>query len=117
VAKLKTSELTGALLDYWVAKAEGLDPCIVNDVDGIAQCTTGYFETFSPSTNWAQCGPIIDRERITILFHPEEWQASVGDYIPMLDNDPPHGTGTTPLIAAMRALVASKFGDEVPDEI
>jgi hypothetical protein len=35
----------------------------------------------------------------------------------MLDNDPPHGTGTTPLIAAMRALVASKFGDEVPDEI
>jgi hypothetical protein len=27
------------------------------------------------------------------------------------------GEGPTPLIAAMRAFVASKYGDEVPDEM
>ena len=72
-----------------------------------------FDETYNPSTNWAQGGPIIERERI--LIQPEicsnAWNAismqGTEDY------------GPTPLIAAMRCYVASKLGDEieVPSEL
>lgn len=68
----------------------------------------------TPSTDWAQGGPIIEREHIG-TYHfvlPEDgWAASVFD-------DPIY-VGPTPLIAAMRCYVASKLGDEVevPEEL
>lgn len=117
---MKTSELTGALLDYWVAKAEGLDPCIANDTGGIGRCIIGYFEKFGPSTEWALGGPIIEREKIgTIPWGFEGlWLGSMpGDvdyYVGISYED--GQMGETPLIAAMRAYVASKFGEEVPDD-
>jgi hypothetical protein len=60
----------------------------------------------SPSTNWAHGGPIIERERIDVLYeHDLRWiavpQKGIESY------------GPTPLIAAMRCYVASKLGDEV----
>jgi hypothetical protein len=98
---MKTSELMGAALDRAVGKAmklpepywhEGRCPCF--------------------STDWAQGGPIIEREgikmgRIDSLNGPY-WEAHM-----------PYGTsddsaeGSTPLVAAMRCYVASKLGDEV----
>ena len=67
---------------------------------------------YTPSTNWAQGGPIIEREGIATLPCPRGWAARVGfggEYI----------EGPTPLIAAMRCFVASKLGDEVdvPEEL
>ncbi len=117
--KIKTNELTGAALDWAVAKIEGINeeafnlyytPTESSDLD-----THGYPE-FHYSTIWAQGGPIIERERISIrawtnvpVFHaymPEEGAAWSSD-------------GTSPLVAAMRSYVASKLGDEVdvPDEL
>ena len=104
---MKTSELTGAQLDWAVAKCEGL---------AISDRATKWRAENCPhlySTNWAQGGPIIEREGISIRqVLTDFWAAEVeaGEY----EHD-----GPTPLIAAMRCYVASKLGDEVdlPDAL
>lgn len=124
---MKTSELTGALLDYWVAKAEGYEAEILKDDKGEFVVRTERFENgghsrgpFFPSTNWLDGGPIIERERIVIAPNKQGWHwyaytggywinESLMDY--QIEED-----GETGLIAAMRAYVASKFGDEVLDK-
>jgi hypothetical protein len=88
---MKTSELTGAALDWAVHQARFEGAC--------------HDEPFpSYSTNWAQGGPIIERERINITYD-DVWTAE--------DVDGETQWGPTPLIAAMRCYVASKMGDEV----
>ena len=65
------------------------------------------------ATDWAQGGPIIEREMIELVPYTDSlWDAMYRDqHIP---ND-----GPTPLIAAMRCYVASKLGDDVdvPEEL
>jgi hypothetical protein len=95
---MKTSELTGAALDWAVAKCEGL--------------RFEEWETWGNySTDWAQGGPIIEREGISVDRIGGAWTAdiadSVGGYIEHTES------GTTPLIAAMRCYVTSKLGDEI----
>ena len=103
----KSSELQGAALDWAVAKCEGaaLDPSLLKD---------GYAVKFrfEPSTNWAQGGPIIARERITLEWTGEGWNAYIR-------HDDEYPDGPTPLIAAMRCYVASKQGDiiDIPEAI
>jgi hypothetical protein len=65
------------------------------------------FEVKPYSTNWAQGGPIIEREMIELVPQsPALWDALYrGQHIP---ND-----GPTPLIAAMRCYAASKLGEKV----
>ncbi|MGX6570814.1 phage protein NinX family protein [Cupriavidus necator] len=107
---MKVSEIDGPLLDYWVAKAEWGDAQIVDgDVLGGAGSEWDG-QVFSPTKIWAQGGPLIEKKRIRIL--PPEggrlvWLAEVGQA---------QGLDALPLIAAMRAFVAAKFGDEVPAE-
>ena len=103
--KIKTSELSGVQLDWTVAKCEGYaeGPC------GSFWTTEDEPEDFKPSTDWAQGGPIIERERIELVAVElgEEWIAR--DYWKEFDEQ----SGPTPLVAAMRCYVASKLGDEV----
>lgn len=137
---MKTSELTGALLDYWVAQAspqfsditfETREDCIacLADSDGekfVAAFIHGgnvlatmrlrrkyqHAICFSPSTDWSQGGSIIERERIQLSAPPSgEW---IG--VTYVKGKLIAPEAETPLVAAMRAYVASKFGDEVPDE-
>lgn len=121
---MKTSELTGALLDYWVGRAEGWR--VVNDFGGPcwanAETKTEYVAAWKPSSNWVQGGAIIERERIGLdggnTGSCPDWHARTvlrpvkGSHMApcyrMIDR--------SPLVAAMRAYVASKFGDEVPDD-
>ena len=111
---MKVSELTGAKLDYWVAKAEGklitLMGCFPVMVEYRTEHVTGWDE-YSPSTDWSQGGPIIDREEIE-LVHRNGMDGrtlwAIKENIIM--------RGETKLIAAMRCYVASKFGEEVPDD-
>jgi hypothetical protein len=132
---MKTSELTGAALDWAVAKCEGIE---LESGYGVQE-TSGYYNRllvdgrmskgqsmlvrYIPSTDWAQAGPIIEREGIAIDCircngNIDGWQAAnmVAD-----DENWDAGVqyGPTPLIAAMRVLVASKLGDEVdiPEEL
>lgn len=94
---MKTSELTGAALDWAVAK------CLF--VKGTAKSMIAT--EFKPySTDWAQGGPIIEREGIDLQCQNDDlWAADLG-----LESSV---YGSTPLIAAMRCFVASKLGDEV----
>jgi len=108
--KHKVSELDGALLDAAVAMAEG--------VSILQLAGTRY------STDWADGGPIIGRELIAVSAHVYDngpaqcccWVAAVAIY-GMFDvhysHPPKRWYGPTPLIAAMRAYVASKFGEEI----
>lgn len=139
---MKTSKLQGAELDYWVARAEGIEhpralramapgfvmvPYETEDEDG----PITRYRAFMPSSEWMDGGPIIERERIGIFegarwpepgTPPAQWV-----WYACVDGTPNYGTnlesydhptvsGPTMLVAAMRAFVASKFGDTVPDE-
>ena len=81
---------------------------------------------FQPSTEWRDGGPIIDRELITTVASkgvggegPLVWFAYVGPFHHYIDERLPgypgdgDTQGPTLLIAAMRAYVASKLGEEV----
>ena len=107
--KVKTSELSGAQLDWAVAKCEGHD---AHYYGGIVRTTMRG--VFGPechySTDWAQGGPIIEREWIGLMNQNDEWGAEIAEncsdgYITAV--------GPTPLVAAMRCYVASKLGHEI----
>jgi hypothetical protein len=120
--KYKTSELEGARLDAAVAKAKGWEQQECEGevwwwgCDAKWRYTTGNAEMrvrhFNPSTDWSDGGPIIERERIDVIRnHLEEvWASYAG---PHSFTNRVRAEGPTPLIAAMRAYVASKLGDEV----
>lgn len=108
--KLRKSvfELSGAELDYAVARAAGLR-CELQSPD---KCTfSGSDELFEPSVNWMQGGPIIEIAQLRV--EPPSrgmklWSASA----------PSHSTGAnewgaTLLEAAMRCFVALKLGPEI----
>lgn len=130
--KIKTSELTGAALDWAVEFAiasqfnEGRKLQTVRDVrDPTSPCWievenypgADLFHRRSASTDWARGGPIIERDCIAVYTNSsgQTWGASV--------KRPARGYfyqyGPTPLVAAMRCYVASKLGDEVdvPEEL
>ena len=124
--KIKVSELQGPALDWAVAMCrgfEGLDEDEWLIRDGIADMP---LSAYTPSTDWAQGGPIIEREGIGFFcnrtanvgarFKPDagaDWRAC--PYNKLMD----HHFGPTPLIAAMRCYVTSKLGGcvEVPNEL
>jgi hypothetical protein len=114
---MKTSELIGLTLDLAVAKCNGIE--LINGfytrllVDGRMSMGQSSMAAYNPSTDWAQGGPIIEREEIFLqtTFYAERWKA--------MQDEGPTAYGPTPLIAAMRCFVASKLGDEVevPNEL
>lgn len=121
--KYKVSELEGALLDAAVAKAadrlftlEGFGSLahLAPLCWAVGACLNegrgDYWAPFSPSSSWADGGPIIEREQICLNSEATTlagfiWQAMVPENSWV--------SGATPLVAAMRAYVASKFGEEV----
>ncbi len=118
---MKTSELTGAALDWAVAKCEGWDSYDThsNGAFELERTSTGeclWLRCFQPSTDWSQGGPIIEREAITVSEGSPvaglEWMAC--------DRGSTHiQHGPTYLISAMRCYVASKLGDDIniPEEL
>ena len=119
--KIKTSELTGAALDWAVSSALGLG-YRYDDKYGpmcFRPSTTPRVVAWDSrplpySTSWQEGGPIIEIERIKLEFDGAEGFQWWG-YHPKID-DLEHGP--TPLVAAMRCFVLSRFGDEVdvPEE-
>lgn len=117
---MKTAELTGTLLDYWVAKAEGFDPIPGYTIPKgefmwkASRASGGSVGWLSHkfSRDWALGGPIIEREPFGI-FEKDDGQWAAGIYNNRTCVAYEHGP--TMLIAAMRAFVSSKLGDEVPN--
>ena len=110
---MQTAELEGAILDRWVAKAEGIE---------VKYSTTERYWRindnpenihWAPHVDWSQAGPIIERESISLLAPKmgHLWEASYGDTVETQASF----NGKTPLEAAMRVFVSIRFGAEVPD--
>jgi hypothetical protein len=138
---MKVSDLQGGMLDYWTARADEswkwaheLFPTMTLDatfsgvrydpewrnfygenVGGCILIPNNPFrqdrQWFRPSTDWSHGGPIIERQRIWLSDDEGEWLASCHPDHTLIQE------GKTPLIAAMRAYVASKCGEEVPDGV
>lgn len=123
---MKTSELTGAALDWAVAKCEGATNLRFDTVDcwwftldgkdRVLSRGWSAAQNFAPSTDWAQGGPIIEREKIDLEWIGAERCRATYDW---LDEPFYEGFGPTPLIAAMRCYVTSKLVDDVdvPEEL
>ena len=147
--KIKTSELTGAKLDWAVASCEGWHLCfeaigkgciVYKRVGDGGMLEYAVYESGREDNrlafhlSWAAGGPIIDREGINTALRytsvpaealPDVWDAIINPEFYSAGR-PGSGvkkevitTGPTPLVAAMRCYVVSKFGDEVdiPEEL
>lgn len=145
--RIPTTDLTGAALDWAVALASGRlnarvtpDPRLGTSAVDIELSggrlwefnrDTMYYAPFSPSTNWVQGGPIIEREGITTIRCSDDfegtdrWCATIGQHtISCTTQHQQHDEmyqvyagdvtyGPTPLIAAMRCFVRSRLGNHV----
>lgn len=121
--KVRVDGVEGAVLDWLVAKAEGLlDQSIkVGEATATAVVIDEHGEMFdmrygvdySPSTNFSQEGPIRMREKLSVgPTCNGDWYANNP-----FACAPQMGYGPTPNIAAMRCFVMSRLGEEieVPD--
>lgn len=114
--RIKTSELQRTQLDWAVAQALHLN---ITKVAGVVYVNRNVF---LPSVYWEQGGPIIEREKITVVFRimrdgsTNYWATTEPNDL-RTDYEPVGLDGPTPLIAAMRCYVASKLGDtiEIPE--
>lgn len=119
--RYRVAELEGPLLDLAVARAEG-EPATIHLIDNpiapFYECAVlsscGRLQRqYLPSRDWTQGGPIIERERIT-LSAPTESGTFASAWCADTEWGRPCGwEGSTPLVAAMRAFVAVKLGEEV----
>jgi hypothetical protein len=110
--KVKVNDAVGSVLDWLVAKCEGMIP------DNYAYFPANKEYTFHPSTDWSQGGLIVEREKIDIKWSPANIECFATITV-MWPAELPCGLrsvcrhATTSLIAAMRCYVASQLGDEV----
>ena len=141
------AELAGDVLDYWVARAIGNKPGsrlrfpdkpgaspVKSDIHSLilhlddlgmiadiavlgAATQTGAFQAFNPSENWALAGPIIESVRIDLCHRHDVKGRLAGACFAWAKYKGKEQLGPTPLTAAMRALVASVYGDTVPNEV
>jgi hypothetical protein len=137
--KIKTADLTGKALDLAVMMARGFTYSVgmpasewSADSDcklavwrkspsGVWACMRCHTDD-KPSSYWEKGGPIIEREEINLEIH-EGGHTRAVFYRSRLPFDGQakyhHQHGPTPLIAAMRCFVASRYGDtvDVPDAL
>lgn len=121
--EVQTSTLAGAALDWAVAQVEGVTylPYYigVSAFHDKKNWSTKYFSNFQPSTKWSDCGPLIEaRMKACGAFCDGLWQHQ-GIYKCSYERGGSVSEGETPLIAACRAIVATKLGDtvQVPKEL
>ena len=115
--EMKTSELTGAALDWAVAEASGTP--IYRSWKTLTRMDMDGQHYWQPSIDWSQGGPIIEREEINLDNYAKNPKWSAWTPAPDRESGEAQAYGPTPLIAAMRCYVASKLGDEVeiPEEL
>ena len=135
--KVKVSELSGPALDWAVLVAEGwesdrpqdgqlrrkiskvkYDVCIVGPrLMRYDQHLGRHWR--SPSTDWSQGGPLIDKYAVKVEHFPGETIASKANARVAMNRTAYWQSGPTPLVALCRAIVAANLGDvvSVPEEL
>lgn len=118
--KVKTAELSGAALDWAVAKSTRKEMPSVNQWI--------LWDGYHPTRNWLHCGKFIEDFKLSLYLHSEYKINGEGVYDVyeagcsadwFVDASTPDPVSTDPKVAICRAVVASKLGDEVdiPDEL
>ena len=123
-------ELSGDELALWVARAErhvvGPFMKVCRDVlnsDGslIGYIGGSHMPQYEPHEDWNQGGPLMHKLFVSTLGPPAVWDGGDAGWSASISrNCGGNGLayfGETPLIAAMRCIVATKFGDSVPDDV
>ena len=128
LVEVKTADLTGAALDWMAAQVEAVSVAIAAPRYGTdwRVYKPDFGGKYSPSTDWAVGGPLIAKFQVALIPEAhdgmegtemsERWYADVyyggGEQYTTEHCD-------TVLIAACRAIVATKFGDsvQVPKEL
>ena len=118
--KIKTADLIGPALDWAVAK------CVQPGYEEW-RLIRWIEQEFTPTANWSQGGPIIERENIGLEKHRLEgpWQWAACDWHPVVVQGhtclerSKYVYGETQLEAAMRCFVTKHLGKEVdiPEEL
>lgn len=120
--EVKTAELSGQALDDAVAVAIGW---IRYPDDSVEHGDTWHLDSHTapfgrvmprsawhPSTDWSQCGPLIEKYRVGLDVRPctGRWDAYCDRWV---------NFNESPLVAACRAIVAAKLGGmvQVPAEL
>ncbi|CAD5377320.1 conserved hypothetical protein [Pseudomonas sp. OF001] len=138
MAELKTANLEGLALDWAVAKSIGWvnypEDSVEHGKIWHIEPTKAPFgrimsaESWKPSTTWAQGGPLLVEHDIIFRKYHRPDSPDHGKYYAMVHRDSGQIvhwsrrtslTGPTPLIAAMRCLVAYGLGDtiDIPEEL
>lgn len=102
--------LEGALLDFWVAKSEGMKVATgprQGEAVTIMDPDSGAPRHFRPSQDWSQAGPIITDDWYSLEDVLAETIGPQWPFHKAFRDDP--------LKWLMRAYVTTKFGDEVED--
>lgn len=130
--KIKTSEATPLQLNWLVAKIESVK--LTQRIDSFKAYGAVVLQkggTYSPSSDWLQGGPIIEREDINVnrfthsevtesgkeIYRKDGWTAFTTSSAFWIT--PVRMYGPTPLIAAMRCYCCAKLGYEIeiPEEL
>ncbi len=124
---IKASDLSGAALDWAVAKAIGVEVYTTNCFGSTSGLRLSVFrddvnKPYNPSESWAVGGPIIESRRVTLMApRPSPKNNPQFDQCWLAGSTKVdwHEFGETPLIAAMRNVVAVELGQsvEVPEEL
>lgn len=127
---IKVSELSGALLDYYVARAEGIPAerleirkvqrtdelicvqliCIGHHAGGMAwepHC-------MNYGVSWEKCGQLMEKHKLTVAEEGGTWYAGLISYHEFCVGDE-IANGPTPHIAICRSVVHKAFGNEVQE--
>ncbi len=106
---MRVTELTLDQLDEWVARAQGVSVYREGDVLVYVASPRMPPRRWSPTRFWSQGGPLIESARMDLNWDTEgngRWFASLAPDVLT--------EGETILEAAMRAIVAARFGEELP---
>lgn len=99
---MNVEQLEGRWLDYWVGKAENINPRWLREL------TQRDLLPYAYSSQWQVGGPVMERLRFNI-------GTATLDRFVVWRHDCERTYGDTMLQAAMRAYVRMTFGDEISD--
>lgn len=121
---MKTEELTGAELDYWVARALGRQPEWIVKWKGEWICVLDGV-SFEPHKDYSVAISLFESENISFERVKDGWRAKKGSphIVMMREDNSGNWVEVGPSISAeslqragLLCIVASKFGAGVPNQ-
>ena len=119
--EVKTSDLAGPALDWAIAQIEGVEVAIAAPQYGTGWRVykPNFGGKYSPSTDWAIGGPLIEAKELTVEPSAWDWKATCVLWRAQQQDAGVYFEHTNLLVAAMRAVAHAKLGEtvQVPKEL